>query len=89
MQTAYRRDEIVASSHASKHLGELLDRVKRKGRVVLSRKNRLEAVLVSVENYEEIIEDLEHLVTALEIGRRKTAGGKRISWDTLKSRHGL
>lgn len=90
METAYRRKEIVSSSTASKQLGEVLNEAKRKGRVVLSRNNRLEAVILSIEEYEDMVEDLEHLLTAMEIHDRKgRTGGKRVSWETLKAKHGL
>ena len=90
METAYRREEIVTSSKASKNLGEVLNEAKRKGRMVLSRNNRLEAVILSIEEYENIVEDLEHLLTALEIQERKARDrGKRISWESLKAKHGL
>lgn len=90
METAYRREEIVSSSKASKQLGEVLNEAKRKGRVVLSRNNRLEAVILPIEEYESIVEDLEHLLTALEIQERKARGrGRRISWESLKTKYGL
>ena len=90
METAYRREEIVSSSEASKRLGEVLSEVKRKGRVVLSRNNRLEAVILPIEDYEELVEDIEHLLTALEIQERKAKDkGKRVPWESLKARHGL
>ena len=90
METAYRREEIVSSSKASKQLGEVLNDAKRKGRVVLSRNNRLEAVILPIEEYEGIVEDLEHLLIALEIKERKSRDrGKRISWQSLKAKYGL
>ena len=90
METAYRREEIVSSSEASKRLGEVLSEVKRKGRIVLSRNNRLEAVILPIEDYEELVEDIEHLLTALEIQERKAKDkGKRVPWESLKARHGL
>lgn len=90
METAYRRGEIVSSSKASKQLGEVLNEAKRTGRVVLSRNNRLEAVILPIEEYEGIVEDLEHLLTALEIQDRKARDrGHRISWESLKAKYGL
>ena len=90
METAYRREEIISSSKASKQLGEVLNQAKQKRRVVLSRNNRLEAVILPVEEYEGLVEDLEHLLTALEIQERKSrARGRRVSWETLKAKHGL
>ena len=90
METAYRREEIISSSKAAKQLGEVLNEAKRKGRMVLSRNNRLEAVILPIEEYEGIVEDLEHLLTALEIQERKARGrGKRVSWESLKVKYGL
>ena len=87
MNTAYRREEIIPSSAASKQLGEVLNEAKRRGRVVLSRNNRLEAVILPIEEYEEIVDDLEHLLTALEIWDRKARDrGKRITWESLKAK---
>lgn len=90
METAYCREEIVSSSKASKQLGAVLNEAKRKGRMVLSRNNRLEAVILPIEEYEGIVDDLDHLLTALEIQERKSRDrGKRIAWETVKARHGL
>ena len=87
---AYERQEIVSSSTASKRLGHVLKEAKRKGRIVLSRNNRLEAVILPIEEYEEIVEDLEHLLTALEIHDRKARDrGKRVPWQALKTKYGL
>jgi prevent-host-death family protein len=90
MQTAYVREEIVSSSRAAKRLGAVLAEARRKGRMVLSRNNRLEAVILPIEEYEGIVEDLEHLLTALEIQERKSRDrGRHVSWEALKARHGL
>lgn len=90
METAYRRDEIVSSSRASKQFGELLNQARRRGRIVLSRNNRLEAVILPIEEYEGIVEDLEHLLVALEIKERKARDrGERVTWGSLKAKHGL
>ncbi len=90
MDTSYSRDEIVPSSRASKQFGELLNEARRKGRVVLSRNNKLEAVILPIEEYEELVGDLEHLLTALEIQERKgKSRGKAVSWDALKAKYGL
>jgi prevent-host-death family protein len=90
MEIAYQREEIISSTKASKQLGEVLNAVKRRGRMVLSRNNRLEAVILPIEEYEGIVEDLEHLLTAFEIQERKARSrGKRVTWESLKARHGL
>ncbi len=90
MDTMYSRQEIISSSHASKQLGEVLKAAKQNGRVVLSRNNRLEAVILPIEAYEEIVEDLDHLLTSLEIQDRKARDrGKHVPWKTLKTKYGL
>jgi prevent-host-death family protein len=87
---AYSRDEIVAASEASKRLGALLQRLKKTRRLVLSRNNHLEAVLLPIEEYEELMEDLDHLLLACEIAERKARDtGKRIPWEKLKANYGL
>ena len=71
-------------------MGEVLNEARRKGRVVLSRNNHLEAVILPIEEYEDIVEDLEQLLTALEIHERKARGrGHRIPWESLKTKYGL
>jgi PHD/YefM family antitoxin component YafN of YafNO toxin-antitoxin module len=58
--------------------------------MVLSRNNRLEAVILPIEEYEGIVEDLEHLLIALEIRERKgRTREKRVTLETLKAQHGL
>ena len=90
MDITYRREEIVPCSSASKQFGEVLNEAKRTGRVILSRNNRREAVILPIEEYEGLVEDREHLLAALEIrGRKAGAGGKRISWEALKAKYSL
>ena len=90
MSITYERQEIISTTEASRKLGEVLRHAKQKGRMILSKNNHLEAVILPLDNYEEMIKDLEHLLMALEIQERKTrAGGKRVSWESLKAKHGL
>jgi len=90
MSITYERQEIVSTSEASRKLGEVLRFAKQKGRVILSKNNRLEAVILPLDTYEEMTKDLEHLLMALEIQERKArAKGKRVSWESLKAKHGL
>ncbi len=90
MMQAYRREDTVSFSKASRHLGEIINVAKRKGHVVLSRNNRPETVILPIKAYEAMIQDREHLLTALEVQERKAMSrGKRISWDSLKTKCGL
>jgi len=87
---AYSRHEIVASSEVNRRLGAVLDRLKKTKRLVLSRNNNLEAVLLPIEEYEELIEDLDHLLLAHEIAERKARDtGERIPWEKVKATYGL
>lgn len=88
----YARDEILSSSKASKRLGEILTKLRKRElrRLVLTRNNRLEAVILPIEDYEELIEDLDHLVIATELKERMERDtGKRIPWEKLKKKYGL
>ena len=73
--SAYERSEIIASGKAAKRLGAVLSDLKsgRLRRVVISRNNVLEAVILPVEEYEQL-EDaaniLEHMKIARIIARR-------------------
>ena len=90
MSIAYERQEIISTTEASRKLGEVLRHAKQKGRMILSKNNRLEAVILPLDSYEEMIKDLEHLLMALEIQDRKArSSGKHITWESLKAKHGL
>ncbi|MCL5986781.1 MAG: type II toxin-antitoxin system Phd/YefM family antitoxin [Actinobacteria bacterium] len=66
----YSREEIISSSKASKKFGELLERLKsgKAEKIVISKNNELEAVIISIEEFEAIKEAFE-LVEHLEIYR--------------------
>ena len=65
---SYTREEIISSSKAGKKLGELLESLKsgKSEKIVISRNNNLEAVLLPIEEFESIKEAYE-LVEHLEI----------------------
>ena len=66
----YLREEIISSSKASKKFGELLKRLKsgKAEKIVISKNNELEAVIIPIEEFETIKEAFE-LVEHLEIFR--------------------
>jgi len=70
------KDEIVSSSKASKNFGQLLNRL-RSGeteKIIISKNNELEAVMITFEEYEEMkqfSELLEHLEISRIIESRK------------------
>jgi len=67
---AYERSEIMAAGKAAKRLGAVLSDLKagRKKRVVISRNNVLEAVILPVEDYEQL-EDAANIIEHMRIAR--------------------
>ena len=68
--SAYERSEIIASGKAAKRLGAVLSDLKsgRLRRVVISRNNVLEAVILPVEEYEQL-EDAANILEHMKIAR--------------------
>lgn len=62
------KDEIVSSSKAGKNFGQIMERLKsgQAEKIIISRNNELEAVIIPIEEYEQIKEAFE-LVEHLEI----------------------
>jgi len=73
--TAYERSEIIASGKLARKLGAVLSNLKsgRSKRVVISRNNLLEAVILPVEDYEQLegaANTLEHIKIARVVSQR-------------------
>ncbi len=68
--SAYERSEIIASGKAAKQLGTVLSDLRsgRLKRVVISRNNVLEAVILPVEEYEQL-EDAANILEHMKIAR--------------------
>ena len=68
--SAYERSEIIASGKLAKKLGAVLSSLKsgRTTRVVISRNNLLEAVILPVEDYEKL-EDAAKTLGHIKIAR--------------------
>ena len=83
-------DELITSTKVIKELPRLLDRLPEK-RWFIQRNNRLEGVLLSIKEYERLLEleeEIEHLVLALTLTERERRDdGYRISLDELASRY--
>jgi PHD/YefM family antitoxin component YafN of YafNO toxin-antitoxin module len=83
-------DELITSTKATKELPRLLDRLPEK-RWFIQRNNRLEGVLLSIKEYERLLEleeEVEHLVLALTLAERERRDdGYRVSLDELASRY--
>lgn len=70
------KNEIISSSKASKNFGQILDRLKsgEADKIIISKNNELEAVIITFQEYEEmkqISELLEHLEISRIIETRK------------------
>ena len=89
---AYRRDEIISVSDLARNLstalGGLLDYSKEK--LAISKNNKLEAVIIPIDEYErmkEAYEEMENMKIAKMIDERKDS--KTISFDELLSKFGV
>jgi len=91
--TAYQRSEIIASGKLSKKLGAVLSNLTsgRSKRIVISRNNKLEAVILPVEDYEQLesaANTLEHTEIARVISRRAREKAT-VSLEKLLSEEGI
>ena len=67
---AYRRDEIVSATELARNLSSTLASLldKRKEKIAIAKNNRLEAVILDIEEYERLKEAAE-LLEHIEIGK--------------------
>ncbi len=86
--TAYTRDEIISATDLARNLSSTLTSITNKTRekIAIAKNNKLEAIIIDIEEYErlkEAYEMLEHLEIAKIVDDRKT--GEFITGDdTLK-----
>lgn len=89
----YSQAEIIPSSKTAKNLGQILENLK-KGiieRAIVSRNNELEAVILPIKRYEEIMEMaeiLEHIEIAKLIQEREKEEAT-ISFDEVLEKSGI
>ena len=87
------KEEIVSSSKAGKNFGQILERLKsgQTEKIIISKNNKLEAVIIPIEEYEKVkeaFELIEHLEIFQLIGKRK--GKKTVAaLDDLISESGI
>ena len=72
----YLKEEITASSKAGKNFGQILDKLKsgKAEKIVISKNNELEAVIIPIEEFEilkEAYELVEHIEIYKTISERK------------------
>jgi len=83
-------DELITSTKATRELPRLLDHLPEK-RWFIQRNNKLEGVLLGIEEYARLLEleeEVEHLALALMLTERERRDdGYRIGLDRLASRY--
>lgn len=75
--TAYTKDELMSSSEVVRNFSSILDSIrnKEKAKIAVMRKNKLEAVILSIDEYErihEIMDLFEHFQIYKTVEQRKT-----------------
>ena len=89
---AYTRDEIISTTDLARNvattLGQIVNRDKEK--IAISKNNKLEAVLINIDEYERLKEAqelLEHLEIAKLVENRKESAS--ISFEELLEKEGI
>jgi len=91
----YTKDELISSTDIVRNFSSILDSIKehKRSKVAVLRKNRLEAVILSVDEYEKIRE-LADLMEHLEIyeavkQREATPMTEYVDIETILAENGL
>lgn len=89
---AYRRDEIISVTDLARNLSSALSSLMEysKEKLAISKNNRLEAVIIPIEEYErmrEAYEYMENMEIANIIEERKDS--KTISFEALLKERGI
>jgi PHD/YefM family antitoxin component YafN of YafNO toxin-antitoxin module len=89
---AYQRDEIVSASDMTRSfsnvLGSIIDNEKEK--IAISKNNKLEAVLINIEEYEKL-KDVYELYEYMELNKliQDRKDSKTISLEEAMKNHGI
>jgi antitoxin Phd len=79
----------ISASELRKDTAEALNRVAYgKDRIVLHRRDKDVAVLISMEDY-TLLRDLENRLDVKAIRKSKAKRGKNVDWEDLKAECGL
>lgn len=83
----YTRDEIISSSDLVRHLKKYLDEIKKQKnkKFAISRNNKIEAIILSPETLDELIEHVEiyHMI------KSQKEGVQSIPLEELEAEYGL
>ncbi|WP_291321769.1 type II toxin-antitoxin system Phd/YefM family antitoxin [Desulfonatronospira sp.] len=94
MQT-YKKEELMSSTDIVRNFSSVLESIKNKKRdkIAVLRKNKLEAVILPIEEYEriqELADIMEHLqLSRLIKEREKTPIDEYVDFEQILSEHGL
>ena len=89
---AYTRDEIISATDLARNVSGTLSSITKniKDKVAISKNNKLEAVIIDIEEYErlkEAYEFMEHIEIAKMLEERKDS--KSIDFETLLEKEGI
>jgi len=89
---AYARDEIISVSDMARGFSNILTSIidKSKEKIAISKNNKLEAVIVNIDEYEklkEAYELMEHIDIYNKIQERKNS--KTITLEEAMKQHGI
>ena len=89
---AYRRDEIISATELARNVSKTLQSITQheKEKIAISKNNKLEAVIIDIEEYEQMkaaAELLEHIEIAKIVGERKES--ELIDFETLLEKEGI
>ncbi len=87
---AYARDEIISATDLARNVSGTINSVKTKEKVAISKNNKLEAVLLDIEEYERLKEAyalMEHIEIAKIVEERKNSA--TIDFETLLEKEGI
>jgi len=93
--SSYRNNELMSSTEIVRNFSSVLDSIKerRRDKVAILRKNKLEAVILPIEEYEKIqdaIELLEHFqIFQILKERSETSMSEYIDFENLLAEQGL
>lgn len=92
---AYTKDELISSTEIVRNFSAILNSIKeqRRDKVAVMRKNKLEAVILSIDEYErirELADMIEHLQIFKTLEERKTTPVEAyVDFEEVLAEHGL
>ena len=92
---AYTKDELMSSTEIVRNFSSVLDSIKehKRDKVAVLRKNRLEAVILPIDEYEkirELADIMEHLQIYETVKKREaTPMSEYVDLETLSATNGL